>query len=145
MKTSPARHARFCGGTAVKRKSSEAERRVWCETARAYCSFLINHTRITREGAEACKKPIGLVSLIDEKRQWFKSVHDPGAVLGGARETPREHAFCNHAIQQVSSAAAPGLACRWIYLCKRAHLRRRTRLILSPPPPPAPPPSPPLS
>jgi len=97
-------------------KRSEAERRVWCEMARADYAFLINHTRITREGAEACKKPIGLVSLIDEKRQWFKSVHDPGAVLGGARETPREHAFCNHAIQQVRSAEAPGLACRWIYL-----------------------------
>ena len=77
---------------------------------------LINHTRITREGAEACQKPIGLVSLVDEKRQWFKSVHDPVGVLGGARETPREHAFCNHAIQQVHSAVAPGLACRWIYL-----------------------------
>ena len=49
--------------------------------------------RIARLAAAITGAPIALVTLIDERRAWFK------ATLGlSAREVPREHSFCGHAI-----------------------------------------------
>ncbi len=50
---------------------------------------------ITAIASYICNMPIALISLLDEKRQFFKS--HLGIVLN---ETPIEHSFCVHALEK---------------------------------------------
>ena len=62
---------------------------------------------ITRTAQQVCGVPIALISLVDVDRQWFKS----NIGLPGVTQTPRDVAFCEHAIRgdalfEVPDAAA---------------------------------------
>lgn len=52
--------------------------------------------RVTQTAARACGKPVALISLVDEERQWFKSV----VGLQAVRETPRADSICAYAISR---------------------------------------------
>src|SRR6266404_8322969 len=50
---------------------------------------------LTELAARICEAPIAMITLVDEKRQWFKS--KVGVTVS---ETSRDISFCSHAIGQ---------------------------------------------
>ena len=61
---------------------------------------------LVRAAAVVCDVPISLISLIDRDRQWFKA----NVGLPGVTETPREVAFCAHAIKTNGVLEVPDAA-----------------------------------
>src|SRR5215471_123668 len=57
---------------------------------------------LTELAARICEAPIALISLVDEKRQWFKS-----KVGTTVSETSRDVSFCAHAIKQTDLFIVP--------------------------------------
>jgi GAF domain-containing protein len=62
---------------------------------------------LTLLAAGICRTPIAAISLIDEDRQWFKSI-----VGLEIRQTSRDDAFCAHAILQPNATMVVGDATR---------------------------------
>jgi len=60
---------------------------------------------IVKLAAEICEVPIALVSLVDERRQWFKA-----RVGIEASETPRDLGYCAHAIAGDRTLVVPNAA-----------------------------------
>ncbi|MES2257400.1 MAG: EAL domain-containing protein [Pseudomonadota bacterium] len=62
----------------------------------------VNFDRLARLAAKLCDTPIALVTLVDQGRQWFKSV------IGlDLRETDRAVSFCSHTIAAASPMIVP--------------------------------------
>jgi PAS domain S-box-containing protein len=58
---------------------------------------------IIASAAQVCGVPIALISLVDAQRQWFKA----NIGLPGVEETPRDVAFCDHAIRDSALFEVP--------------------------------------
>lgn len=54
--------------------------------------------RLTRLATRLCRTPVGLVSLVDRDRQFFKSVVGLPEPWRSRRETPLSYSFCKHAV-----------------------------------------------
>jgi two-component sensor histidine kinase len=56
--------------------------------------------RLTRMVTRLLQVPVSLVSLVDDKRQFFKSQQGLTGWAGEQRQTPLSHSFCQHVVIQ---------------------------------------------
>jgi diguanylate cyclase (GGDEF)-like protein/PAS domain S-box-containing protein len=63
--------------------------------------------RLTRLSSELLGAPIALVSLVDERRQFFKSSRGLGQPWATLRETPLSHSFCKHVVASREMLVVP--------------------------------------
>jgi PAS domain-containing protein len=54
--------------------------------------------RLTRLARQFLGVPVALVSLVDERRQFFKAASGLGGWAGQSRQTPLTHSFCQHVV-----------------------------------------------
>jgi DNA-binding NarL/FixJ family response regulator len=54
--------------------------------------------RLTRMATKALGTPIALISLVDQRRQFFKSACGLSEPWSSRRETPLTHSFCKHVV-----------------------------------------------
>src|SRR5262245_49183215 len=54
--------------------------------------------RLTRLACRVLRAPIGLVSLVDQDRQFFKSCVGLPEPFAAKRQTPISHSFCQHVV-----------------------------------------------
>ncbi|MEO7647790.1 MAG: GAF domain-containing sensor histidine kinase [Gemmatimonadaceae bacterium] len=56
------------------------------------------YDRLTRLASNLLSAPVALVSLVDDRRQFFKSSLGLAEPWASARETPLSHSFCQHVV-----------------------------------------------
>jgi len=54
--------------------------------------------RLTRVACRVLRAPVGLVSLVDQNRQFFKSCVGLPEPIASKRQTPVSHSFCQHVV-----------------------------------------------
>ena len=54
--------------------------------------------RLTRVACRVLRAPVGLVSLVDQDRQFFKSCVGLPEPFASSRQTPVSHSFCQHVV-----------------------------------------------
>ena len=62
---------------------------------------------LVRRTARECGYPVALISLMDERRCWFKAVTGVKPAVAHVRELPREQTFCNHAFRSSGILVVP--------------------------------------
>ncbi len=63
--------------------------------------------RLTRLAGKILRAPVTLVSLVDGRRQFFKSARGLPEPWASRRETPLSHSFCQHVVRSAGPLVVP--------------------------------------